>query len=102
MQNYATKNMSSTKKLRGNYLIKVLHWTASTVDQVETMQLRPAPSPREAYNQPAWQRLDGWHPLSTQHARILTIDSSQSEREFRNLAAQQFPENRGAIIIIEI
>jgi hypothetical protein len=30
-----------------------------------------------------------------------TIDSSQSEREFRNLAALQFPENRGATIIIE-
>jgi hypothetical protein len=29
------------------------------------------------------------------------IDSSQSEREFRNLAAPQFPENRGATIIIE-
>ena len=32
----------------------------------------------------------------------VTIDSSQSEREFRNLAAPQFPENRGATIIIEI
>ena len=30
-----------------------------------------------------------------------TIDSSQSEREFCNLAALQFPENRGATIIIE-
>ncbi len=29
------------------------------------------------------------------------IDSSQSEREFRNLAAPQFPENRGATIMIE-
>ncbi len=29
------------------------------------------------------------------------IGSSQSEREFRNLAAPQFPENLGATIIIE-
>ncbi len=29
------------------------------------------------------------------------IDSSQSEREFRNLAAPRFPENHGVTIFIE-
>jgi hypothetical protein len=37
--------------------------------------------------------------VQTMESKI--IDSSQSEREFRNLAAPQFPENRGATIIIE-
>jgi hypothetical protein len=42
-----------------------------------------------------------WSSASTSLLTHQTIDSSQSEREFRNLAAPQFPENRGATIIIE-
>ncbi len=34
-------------------------------------------------------------------APVRSIDSRQSEREICNLAAPQFPENLGAIIIIE-
>ncbi len=34
-------------------------------------------------------------------AKDSTIDSRESEREFRNLAEPQFQENRGAIIIID-
>ncbi len=41
-------------------------------------------------------------PAQASGNSIAGIDSSQSEREFRNLAAPQFPENRGATIIIEI
>ena len=32
---------------------------------------------------------------------VALIDCSQSEREFRNLAAPRFPENHGVTIIIE-
>ncbi len=35
------------------------------------------------------------------HEGSAVIGSSESEREFSNLAALQFPENRGTIIIIE-
>ena len=37
----------------------------------------------------------------TMYFKVYTIDSSQSEREFRNLAAPRFPENHGVTIIIE-
>ncbi len=46
---------------------------------------------------PAWRAT--WTLLRA-HG-VARIGSSQSEREFRNSAALQFPENRGATIIIE-
>ncbi len=51
-------------------------------------------------------KLDGrclccWWGVELKYFICEGIGSSQSEREFRNLAAQQFPENRGATMIIE-